>query len=165
MYSLVGASLLGFDLVRRRGGAASARVLRWALGVRPDDVPVLDALHGETVARDAVWLRLSATVGGGADLLTVLARTPWATTDPGTALELLSAAPVGSLDGLLRLVRDDVFDWLTGPAPEEAVVPAGQGNARARVGRGGGRVRRRAARTGRPADADRSLARGGAPPR
>src|SRR5512144_428205 len=76
VYSLVGASLLGFDLVRRRGGAASARVLRWALGVRRDDVPVLDALHGETVARDAVWLRLSATVGGGADLLTVLARTP-----------------------------------------------------------------------------------------
>jgi hypothetical protein len=133
VYSLVGASLLGFDLARRPGGAGTARVLGWALGVRPDDVPVLDRLHDETVARDAAWMRLSAAVGGGADLLTVLATTPWATTDPAEALRLLSGAPVGSLDGLLRLVRDDVFDWLTvDPVTEPAVAAA----AAVRTGQG-----------------------------
>jgi hypothetical protein len=127
VYTLVGASLLGFDLARRSGGAAVARVLSWALGMRPEDVPVLDALHAETAVRDAAWLRLAAGVGGAADLLTVLARTPWATVNPAEALPLLCSAPVGSFDGLLRLVRDDVFDWLAEPTTADLDECRGRG--------------------------------------
>ncbi|MGI5169956.1 hypothetical protein ACQEU3_36950 [Spirillospora sp. CA-253888] len=105
MYSLVSAPVLGFDLTRLDGGAATAAVLQRALWFAPDDLPALArALPAEEV-RAGLWrdidaaIRLRPAVRG-------LAGTPLT-----GSLTLLERAPIGSADALLRCVRQDVFDW------------------------------------------------------
>jgi hypothetical protein len=97
--------VLGFDLVRLEGGPAAAEVLLAALTLAPEDLPVLAGLLPTDHVRLPLWQEVSAadrrqrSVRGLAGL------------DPEIALNLLRSAPIGTLDGLLRCLRDDVLDW------------------------------------------------------
>lgn len=112
MYSLLSASVIGFDLVRRPGGGHVASLVVGALGVSAEDLPLLakarplgrltPADHAEvsaTTARSPMVMAMGETtrlVGAGR---------------VGDALALLESAPLAGLDELLRCVRTDVFDW------------------------------------------------------
>jgi hypothetical protein len=117
MYSLVSAPVLGFDLIRRAGGHRVAAILRQALDLTPEDLPVLAAAFSQDETRAKAWLGL-AEYGNGRTLHT-LGTSP---SEPGEGADLadvrilldqLTVAPVGSLDGLLQCVRTDVLDWAT----------------------------------------------------
>jgi hypothetical protein len=124
VYSLVSAPVLGFDLTRLDGGAAAADVLLRALTVTADDLPVIAAAQLDEWSRVGHWLdvdtaartrRRVTTKTGGASTM--------AKTDSGPAapeetaekladtLATLERAPIGTVDGLMHLVRHDVFDW------------------------------------------------------
>jgi hypothetical protein len=97
--------VLGFDLVRLEGGPAAAEVLLGALTLTAEDLPVLaGCLPGDHV-RLPLWQEVSEadrrqrSIRGLAGL------------DPEIALNLLESAPIGTLDGLLHCLRDDVLDW------------------------------------------------------
>lgn len=124
MYSLVSAPVLGFDLTRLDGGAAAADVLLRALTVAADDLPVIAAAQPDEWSRVGHWLdvdsaartrrRVSAaatsgpvkTAGGGAGESASEAAANLADT-----LAALERAPIGTVDGLIHLVRHDIFDW------------------------------------------------------
>jgi hypothetical protein len=80
-------------------------VLLAALTLAPEDLPVLAGLLPTDHVRLPLWQEVSAadrrqrSVRGLAGL------------DPEIALNLLQSAPIGTLDGLLRCLRDDVLDW------------------------------------------------------
>lgn len=118
MYSVVSASVVGFDLSRLPGGAAVAAVLRGGLALGPGDLPVLVHASGDVECR-------AVARAAALDASRRLVRTPDAMaavsaglTDDArrrVALELLKQAAVGHVDALVRLVRDDVLAW-AGPA-------------------------------------------------
>ena len=105
MYSLVSAPVLGFDLTRLEGGAATAELLLAALTLTPDDLPVLAHWLPDDAVRAELWLavdtaaRAQPTVGGLSG------------TDPEVSLRVLERAPIGTVDALLHCVRHDVLDW------------------------------------------------------
>ncbi len=125
MYSLVSAPVLGFDLVRTRGGARAADILLRALAVDAEELDILSALYSEDEARASAWLELSRTEEPTSDLsqLAVDLEREAAVGGEGTAgrLRLLESARVGTLGGLLRCVRNDVFDWTWRHARDLAV--------------------------------------------
>jgi hypothetical protein len=129
MYTLLGASVIGFDLVRRVGGGAVASLLVEALAVVPDDLPVLAS------ARPLGLL----TVGDRDEMERATERSPLSTAlgrmsslvQAGRvreALQLIERAPMAGLADLLDCVRNEVFDWTwqgTGAErtqPEEAAT-------------------------------------------
>lgn len=105
MYSLVSAPVLGFDLTRLDGGAATAEILSRALSLVPADLDVLARhLPGDDV-RDLLWRDVDAA--------TMLRPTiaGLAGQEPSGALAQLERAPIGTADTLLRCVRQDILDW------------------------------------------------------
>jgi hypothetical protein len=125
VYSLVSAPVLGFDLTRLDGGAAAADVLLRALTVAAEDLPVIAAAQPDEWSRVGHWLDVdsasrtrrrvsaSATKIGGT---TKTASGGPASDKEGSpeladTLAVLERAPIGTVDGLMHLVRHDVFDW------------------------------------------------------
>lgn len=126
MYSLVSAPVLGFDLTRLHGGAAAAGVLLRALTVTADDLPVIAAAQPDEWSRVGHWLdvdtaartrRRVTTRIGGASRIAKSGGNPGQAGPAETAAELaeslatLERAPIGTIDGLMHMVRHDVFDW------------------------------------------------------
>ena len=106
VYSLVSASVLGFDLTRLHGGPATAELLLRALCLNRADLPVLAAcLPGEDL-RAPLWLQVEQAIAGLPSLSTLADQA-----DQAAALVRLERAPIGTADGLLRLVRHDVLRW------------------------------------------------------
>jgi hypothetical protein len=110
VYSLISAPVLGFDLARLGGGAATAEILLRALRLTTADLPVLAAeLPGDDV-RARLWL----------DVADATHRLPSLrdATGPAQLLEVVTSAPIGNLDALLRLLRHDIMGWTwTGGPP------------------------------------------------
>jgi hypothetical protein len=109
VYTLVSAPVLGFDLVRMEGGAATAELLLSALMLSAEDLPALAAPLPNPSVRAELWLEVAAAAmrqRRTADLFGL---------DAEAATALLLRSPIGSLDGLLHCLRHDVLDWL--PAP------------------------------------------------
>ncbi|MBG0833327.1 hypothetical protein HS041_37125 [Planomonospora sp. ID67723] len=105
MYSLVSAPVLGFDLTRLDGGAATAAVLSRALRLDSGDLVALARrLPGDEV-RAQLWQDIHAA--------TVLRPTVRGLSqqDPDGALALLERAPIGTPDALLHCIRHDVLGW------------------------------------------------------
>lgn len=104
MYSLISAPVLGFDLARLAGGAATAEILVAAMGLSPwqlgefaDHLPPdsADLIRARSAARRAAAERRAVR-----DL---------PHEEPHRALALLERAPIGSLDALLHCLRTDVL--------------------------------------------------------
>jgi hypothetical protein len=106
MYSLVSAPVLGFDLTRLPGGAATAEVLLRALCLTVDDLPILAERLPDGDVRGPLWLAVEA-----ADRQVPTLRGLAEQEDPARAMALVQRAPVGTLDGLLKCVRHDVLSW------------------------------------------------------
>lgn len=120
MYTLVSAPVLGFDLVRMEGGAATAELLLAALALGPEDLPVLAAPLPTQSVRAELWLEVAAAAmrqRRTADLFGL---------DAERAAMLLQSSPIGSLDGLLHCLRNDVLDWLPAPREAEPLEPAAE---------------------------------------
>jgi hypothetical protein len=131
VYSLVSAPVLGFDLTRLDGGAAVADVLLRALALTPEDLPVVAAVRGDDYDRIAYWLDVDSAARGRRRLATAASSSGGAsaggnsgaagadsaaasdadTEDLTGRLAALERAPIGTVDGLLHLVRHDVLDW------------------------------------------------------
>jgi hypothetical protein len=121
MYTLLGASVLGFDLVRRRGGGAVASLLVEAMALTADDLPLLakarplGLLSGTDRAEVSGALEGSPMVAAMGEMSRLVAG--GRVTD---ALRLLETAPMAGLPELLTFVRDDVL-VTAGPEHEAAV--------------------------------------------
>jgi hypothetical protein len=124
VYSLVSAPVLGFDLTRLDGGAAVADVLLRALALTAEDLATVAAAGGDDYDRIAYWLDVdsaargrrrlatAASSSGGAGAANASAANSNADTEDLTGrLAALERAPIGTVDGLLHLVRHDVLDW------------------------------------------------------
>jgi hypothetical protein len=122
VYSLLGASLLGFDLVRRPGGGAVASLLVEALALDATALPVLGEVATTGVGR---WSRSwpEATAPALGDVLGQVTRLV-AAGRAGEALALVERAPLAGLGELLRFVREDVFEWTWEPGPRGPVQDA-----------------------------------------
>jgi hypothetical protein len=105
MYSLVSAPVLGFDLTRLGGGSAAAEVLLRALALRADDLPVLAGQLPDEDLRGPLWVDVSSAARQQ-PTLRGLAGLP-----EGELIAQVEAAPVGSVDALLRCLRYDVLSW------------------------------------------------------
>lgn len=124
MYTLVSAPVLGFDLARMEGGAATAELLLAALTLSPEDLPVLAAPLPSQTVRAELWLEVAAAAmrqRRTADLFGL---------DAERVANLLLRSPIGSLDGLLHFLRHEVLDWVP-PVPRPAETPAGTGGGSA----------------------------------
>src|SRR2546430_5498830 len=106
MYSLVSAPVLGFDLTRLPGGAATAEVLLRALLLTAADLPILAERLPDEDVRGPLWLAVESA-GRQVPTLRGLA----AQDDPVRAMALVQRAPIGTLDALLHCVRHDVLAW------------------------------------------------------
>ena len=119
MYSLVSAPVLGFDLTRLDGGAAVADVLLRALALTADDLVAVAAARGDDYDRIAYWLDVDSAAHGRRRLATAASASTGSagatasadTEDLTDRLAALERAPIGTVDGLLHLVRHDVLDW------------------------------------------------------
>ncbi len=116
MYSLLSAPALGFDLARIPGGSEVARVLVEGMGLRPADVDAVGRYYVDDPDRDDAWLAImhgtagrsgigdamAAAVGsaGGDDAETLTDR-----------VTRLAVTPIGTLDDVLRLVREEILGW------------------------------------------------------
>ncbi|GIH81057.1 hypothetical protein [Planobispora longispora] len=105
MYSLVSAPVLGFDLTRLDGGAATAAVLSRALRLTPGDLPALARRLPDDGVRARLWQDIH-----GATILRPTIR-GLAQQETEGAIALLERAPIGTPDALLHCVRHDVLDW------------------------------------------------------
>jgi hypothetical protein len=115
VYSLVSAPILGFDLARLDGGAATAELLLAALTLASDDLDVLAARLPVDDLRAELWQEVDAGE---------MRRYPvrrLAGMDPSISLRLVERAPIGSLNALLHCLRHDVLDW-TWSGPDEAAA-------------------------------------------
>jgi hypothetical protein len=136
VYSLVSAPVLGFDLTRLDGGAAVADVLLRALSLTAEDLATVAAVRGDDYDRIEYWLDVDSAARGRRRLATAASSSggsPGATTTTATKAALTKAAanaaknadtedltdrlaaleraPIGTVDGLLHLVRHDILDW------------------------------------------------------
>ncbi|GGJ82181.1 hypothetical protein GCM10010123_09880 [Pilimelia anulata] len=105
MYSLVSASVLGFDLTRLAGGSAVARVLLRALTLRHEDLPVLAAALPGPDRRAELWLEVEQAA---ARVPTIRKLGDEVTLE---TLGQVRTAPIGSVDGLLGCLRHDILSW------------------------------------------------------
>jgi hypothetical protein len=106
MYSLVSASVLGFDLTRLGGGAATAEVLLRALVLSKDELPILARYLTDEEIRAQLWLEVESAATAMPTLRGVSE-----SEDPMASLKLVERAPIGSLDSLLRCIRYDIMFW------------------------------------------------------
>ena len=116
VYSLLGASLLGFDLVRRPGGGAVASLLVEAMALDATTLPLLADVAAVDLVRRPGALAPGAGDAHLVDVLSEVTRLV-AAGRAGEALALVERTPVAGLAELLRFVREDVFEWTweTGP--------------------------------------------------
>jgi hypothetical protein len=122
MYSLVSAPVLGFDLTRLEGGAATAEVLLRGLVLASDDLPVLAAHVPDEDSRTDLWLDVQQAE---ARLPSVRNLGEFAQT--ARALGIVERAPIGTVGSLLRLIRHDVLAWTwtgAGRATRQSAVAA-----------------------------------------
>jgi hypothetical protein len=118
VYSLVSAPVLGFDLVRLGGGAATAEILLRSLRLTSADLAVVAAeLPGDDV-RGRLWL----DVADAAHRLPSLR----AATAPAQLLDIVTSAPIGNLDALLRLLRHDIMAWTWTGGPPTSQDPVAE---------------------------------------
>jgi hypothetical protein len=112
MYTLLGASVLGFDLVRRPGGGAVASLLVEAMALEATDLPLLAKarplamLSGSERAEVSGALERSPVVAAMGEVSRLVA-----SGQVTEALHLIERAPMAGLGDLLSCVRTDVFDW------------------------------------------------------
>jgi hypothetical protein len=112
MYTLLGASVLGFDLVRRPGGGAVASLLVEALALTAEELPLLakarplGMLTGADRAEVSDALERSPMVAAMGEMSRLVAGGR-----VSEALHLIETAPMAGLPELLTFVRTDVFDW------------------------------------------------------
>jgi hypothetical protein len=112
MYSLASAPVLGYDLTRLTGGPATAEVLLRALRLDHEDLAVLAGQLPGDSTRVELWRDVAEATRHMPSLQTL------AEVEPGHMLDLVTTAPIGTLDSLLHCVRHDVMAWTwTGPAP------------------------------------------------
>ncbi|NJC71762.1 hypothetical protein HC031_18845 [Planosporangium thailandense] len=107
MYSLVSAPVLGFDLTRLPGGAATAEVLLRSLVLTESDLHVLASFRLDDWDRLNLWQDVDDAARRRQTVRDLSA-------DPAEAhqtLSLLEQAPIGTIDGLLHCLRHDVLDW------------------------------------------------------
>ncbi|HET6563354.1 MAG TPA: hypothetical protein VFG72_15875 [Marmoricola sp.] len=112
MYTLLGASVLGFDLVRRVGGGAVASLLVDAMALTPEDLPVLASARplGLLTADDRTEVDSATERSPLSTALGQMSRL----VEAGRvkeALQLIERAPMAGLADLLACVRNEVFDW------------------------------------------------------
>lgn len=133
MYSLVSAPVLGFDLVRREGGAAVASLMLAALDLTEDDLPAVAEAYASaadpSTASIPDLLVLDAATSDPADLSSALrAGSALVAMDRAhEALALLERTCVVGRDGLEHFIRYDVFGWTWttgGGAPRQSPVAA-----------------------------------------
>jgi hypothetical protein len=121
VYSLASAPVLGFDLTRLTGGPATAEVLLRALRLGHEDLPVLAGQLPHDGVRAELWRDVAEAARRLPSLGTL------ADTDPGRMLDLVTAAPIGTLDSLLHCVRHDVMAWTWhGPARSSRQDPVAE---------------------------------------
>jgi len=108
MYSLVSATVLGFDLTRLDGGAAVADVLLRALTLTAGDLDVLAKHLPEESRRGELWVDVQRAAAQVPSVRSVGAPGAAATLD---TLGTIRRAPIGSVDGLLTCLRTDVLSW------------------------------------------------------
>ena len=115
MYSLLGASLLGFDLVRRAGGGSVASLLVEAMALDATTLPVLGEVAPVGLVRGGGTAGTPDSHLG--DVLGDVTRLV-AEGRAAEALALVERTPVAGLGELLRFVREDLFEWTweSGPA-------------------------------------------------
>jgi hypothetical protein len=104
VYSLISAPVLGFDLTRLAGGAATAELLEVMLAVPVEGWAATARLVPPESAR-LTAARAAARIAAGTRP-TIRDLRP---DDPTRAVGLLRAAPIGTLTGLLHCVRTDVL--------------------------------------------------------
>ena len=105
MYSLASAPVLGFDLTRLAGGPATAEVLLRALRLVAEDLAVL----ADQLPSDGIRVELWQDVADAARRMPSMKAL--AGTEPGRMLDVVTTAPIGTLDALLSCVRHDVMGW------------------------------------------------------
>jgi hypothetical protein len=127
MYTLLSASVLGFDLVRRPGGGAVASILVDALSVTPDDLPLLARTRslGHLTGDDRLEVERAAEGPPMVAAMGQMSRLV-AAGQVSEALQLLESAPLAGLPELLGCVRSEIFDWAHPAAggPDPAAVAA-----------------------------------------
>ncbi len=115
MYSLVSAPVLGFDLCRLPGGAATADVLLRGLRLTADDLPVLAEHVADEEVRGPLWVAVESAARKVPSLRNVNE-----TDDPAGTLATVERAPIGSVDELLTCIRYDVLEWTWSGAGNQA---------------------------------------------
>jgi hypothetical protein len=116
MYSLASAPVLGFDLTRLTGGPATAEVLLRALRLAREDLPVLAGQLPHDGVREQLWRDVAEATRRMPSLRAL------AEAEPGHMLDLVTAAPIGTLDSLLHCVRHDVMAWTWGKTARQDPV-------------------------------------------
>jgi hypothetical protein len=104
MYSLLSAPVLGFDLVRLRGGAATAEILLRCLCLVEDDLPIIAAQLPDENVRAPLWVAVDEATER-VNSLTKIGM------DQPNAVALVERAPIGTADALVRCVRHEVLGW------------------------------------------------------
>ncbi|OLF06891.1 hypothetical protein [Actinophytocola xanthii] len=116
MYTLISAPVLGFDLTRMEGGAATAELLETMLAVPAQGwAAAVDHLPAESPAQTVTREITREFAGSLAELRPSVRDLPGQ--DPASAVGLLQRAPIGTLAGLLQCVRTDVL------LPDRDLVP------------------------------------------
>ena len=123
MYTLLGASVLGLDLVRRPGGGAVASLIVEAMALTPEDLPLLAKARPLGLLSGADRVEVSGalerspmvTAMGEMSRLVASGRVT-------EALHLLETAPMAGLPELLTFVRTDVLDRGAADEPGAAVA-------------------------------------------
>ena len=105
MYSLVSAPVLGFDLTRLGGGAATAEVILRGLRLGLGDLPLLAERLPHEDIRGPLWVEVESAARRLPSLKALKEG------DPAGALVLVERAPIGSVDALLTCIRYDVMAW------------------------------------------------------
>jgi hypothetical protein len=121
MYSLVSAPVLGFDLSRLPGGSAVADVLLRTLSLTESDMDILSRSRLDDWDRLALWHDVDAAAQQRQAVRELA--TSGAEGDAERSLAVLQTAPIGTVDGLLHCVRQDVLEWTwqsTGFGPEQS---------------------------------------------
>lgn len=125
-YTLLGASTLGFDLVRTTAGAQTAGLLLTTLSLRPADLAQLAGGHPGPSRRGLVIRALETSETAGRATQTRLRTT--SALAPGEAarimLQELQVTRLGTAQALDRLVRREILDWTWTPAAAAGGPPA-----------------------------------------
>ena len=119
VYSLISAPVLGFDLTRMDGGAATAELLETMLAVPSGG---WTAIAGHVPAGTSALATARDTAFRLAQARPSVKDLPGA--DPAGAVALLHRAPIGTLDALLHCVRTDVLVPGGAPAPDPVAAMA-----------------------------------------